>query len=216
MQFFLRRKTYFISYLVLLLFSAALLVVYTREEIFFAINGHHLAMSDWFFFCITELGNTWTFIILIILSLFISRRMTIYLLITLLFASAVSQGLKQYVFFEHLRPLGYFQDNTVVHHLRLSDNLYYHSMPSGHSISVFALATACVGMLQKRNLDLLILLFAVLGAYSRVYLGQHFFADIVAGSFIGVFSASVCYFVTDKMFGHERFNIPFFRIWPAK
>jgi membrane-associated phospholipid phosphatase len=216
MQLFYSRRIYFIFYFILLLSGATILFLYSREQIFFAINGTHNVFFDALFFYLTELGNTWTFIILIVISLFISRRMTLYLLATLILSSAVSQGLKHYIFSEHLRPLGYFQDNSVVHHLVASESVFYHSMPSGHSISVFALCTCVILLSGKRNMDLFFLFLATLTAYSRVYLGQHFFADIVAGSFIGVVSAILCYYPVMKMAVNERFNTPFFQIRPGK
>jgi membrane-associated phospholipid phosphatase len=39
---------------------------------------------------------------------------------------------------------------------------------------------------------LLLLLLAVLVGYSRIYLSQHFLADVVAGSFIGVAGGVLC------------------------
>lgn len=68
------------------------------------------------------------------------------------------------------------------------------SFPSGHTASVFALATALV--LLKPWWELrwwLALMLAVLVGYSRVYLGQHFPADVLAGSILGVMSTiAVC------------------------
>ena len=63
------------------------------------------------------------------------------------------------------------------------------SFPSGHSASSFAVAT----MLSSFYPEVLPLSFALasLVALSRVYLGEHFLSDIVAGSALGIVIAYV-------------------------
>ena len=39
---------------------------------------------------------------------------------------------------------------------------------------------------------------AILVGYSRVFLGQHFLQDVVAGAILGMISALVVYFVIDS------------------
>jgi membrane-associated phospholipid phosphatase len=82
-------------------------------------------------------------------------------------------------------------------------NLHHsNSFPSGHASTFFVFFTCCAIFLayhytQKyRHCNhkpwglfhaslLLLLVLAVVGAYSRVYLSQHFLSDICMGSFIG-------------------------------
>lgn len=58
------------------------------------------------------------------------------------------------------------------------------SFPSGHAATAFAAATA-VGVLHPRFRAPLLAL-AVMVAVSRVYLGVHFWSDVVVGSLLGV------------------------------
>jgi membrane-associated phospholipid phosphatase len=41
-------------------------------------------------------------------------------------------------------------------------------------------------------------LIAIITAYSRIYLSQHFLQDVVAGSLLGVITSSVIYYVLAK------------------
>lgn len=58
-----------------------------------------------------------------------------------------------------------------------------YSFPSGHSISAFAIALS-IGLFYP-ELQVLLLLLAVLIAASRIVLGMHFLSDVLAGSLIG-------------------------------
>lgn len=62
------------------------------------------------------------------------------------------------------------------------------SFPSGHTCASFAAAVVCLKMLpQKYGISAVIL--AGLIAFSRLYLGVHFFTDVLAGALIGTLSA---------------------------
>jgi undecaprenyl-diphosphatase len=59
-----------------------------------------------------------------------------------------------------------------------------HSFPSGHAATAFAAATV-VGLLHPR-LRAPLLALALMVAVSRVYLGVHFWSDVLVGSLLGV------------------------------
>jgi membrane-associated phospholipid phosphatase len=73
----------------------------------------------------------------------------------------------------------------------------YHSFPSGHTSATFALC-ACLAAItppKYRWLQAIWLIAGWLGAYSRIYLSQHFVDDILLGSIIGVFAAGVLFVI---------------------
>ena len=63
----------------------------------------------------------------------------------------------------------------------------YASMPSGHSVSAFAMAVALGWMAPRLRLPLLIL--ATLVAISRVVISAHYPSDVIAGAALGAASA---------------------------
>jgi membrane-associated phospholipid phosphatase len=69
----------------------------------------------------------------------------------------------------------------------------YASLPSGHATNIFAFATV-IGMLWPRGRVLLYTL-AVWIAASRVFIGQHYFTDVVLGALLGTVFP---YFVRDR------------------
>jgi undecaprenyl-diphosphatase len=59
-----------------------------------------------------------------------------------------------------------------------------YSFPSGHSITSFAIALS-IGMFYP-DLQIVLLVVALLIASSRIILGMHFLSDVLAGSAIGI------------------------------
>lgn len=73
------------------------------------------------------------------------------------------------------------------------------SFPSQHAAFTFTAATTT--MLANRVLGWIAFLFAALVAYSRVYLGVHYWSDIIAGAVIG---SIIAYGVDRGMSRFER------------
>ena len=207
-NYFVTRKYFYAIYCILLIVLTLIYFTFTKEELFFTINGNNTLFLDYFFFLVTELGNAWTYILFILGSLIFPRRLTFMLLTGLLLSTFFAQGLKHFVFEHAARPLLYFKESQPIHHLSYTRALYHHSFPSGHTVSVFTLITLLVAIFSKRKYDLLLLSFALLTAYSRVYLGHHFYEDVLFGSFIGVVSGTiVIYFFRNEL----KYNIPFIK-----
>jgi len=68
-----------------------------------------------------------------------------------------------------------------------------YSFPSGHSITSFAIALS-IGMFYP-DLQIVLLVVALLIASSRIILGMHFLSDVLAGSAIGILLGYFSYHV---------------------
>ncbi len=64
--------------------------------------------------------------------------------------------------------------------------------PSKHASTSFALATSVV--LYKKALGWIAIIFALLISFSRIYLGAHYWSDVIVGAVLGIIIA----FATDK------------------
>jgi membrane-associated phospholipid phosphatase len=69
----------------------------------------------------------------------------------------------------------------------------WQSFPSGHTMTAFALALFLSILIRNKFWGVLLLILAILVAYSRVYLFQHFPKDVFAGSIFGVFAVLIAF-----------------------
>jgi membrane-associated phospholipid phosphatase len=73
--------------------------------------------------------------------------------------------------------------------------LGFNSFPSGHALSAFALFFCLLFVSRSHFLKILFFILALLAAYSRVYLSQHWLIDIYVGSIIGFLFSLLFYSV---------------------
>ena len=170
---------YVIPYLVLLMVILGLMYAYPKPELHLMLNAHHTSLQDTFFKYYSVLAE-WP----------------------LLTGGAILQILKHTI--SHDRPVSVFEQYQDLTLPLVEGVTMYHSnsFPSGHASTFFMFSTCLVIFLAYRyhqtdkpnglrtqillNVSMLLLLvLAVLGAYSRVYLSQHFLSDVCVGSIIG-------------------------------
>lgn len=203
-DWFMRRifAVYGIAYLVLLLIVFGLLYVYPKLELHLLLNSYHTSVEDTFFKYYSMLAEGPLYVLALLPLFWKKIEMTILFALSELSGGALLQILKHTFSFE--RPISAFEHyNDMM--LPLVQGVVMHhgnSFPSGHASTFFVFCTCCALVLaynyQKKaqinnhrkwvliNLSVLLLLvFAALGAYSRIYLSQHFLSDVCMGSIIG-------------------------------
>lgn len=172
--------------------------------LFNLINGTlYLKALDRFFVMITTQSN-WniTFIILGLWLLFKggkTGRVAIFILaITILLSDQLSSSVLKPLI-ERVRPC------HTMENIRLLVNCGAGmSFPSSHAVNNFA--GAFILTYFYKNLRYVFYVIALLVAYSRVYVGVHYPADIVAGALIGTFVA----FAVLLMYKFLKKKIPVF------
>lgn len=176
----------FSTYLFFLLVGGIVLAVTTKFDLHVFINQHLFKVGNYIFPVITYLGDGWLVYPLLFLLLLVSYRSFLFVGLSVLTASLCTQILKRTIFTNVDRPKLYFWGKYELDFvLGIGDTHQHYSFPSGHATVAFAFFMA-LGLLVKNNyLKLGAVLLACLVAFSRVYLSQHFFEDIYAGSIIG-------------------------------
>ncbi|WP_428330176.1 phosphatase PAP2 family protein [Mucilaginibacter sp.] len=183
-----RIRPFFILYLLLLCACFIIKILYTKEQIYFAVNERNCEFADWIAPYITDIGNGWTTIALSALLLLFNYRAAFLLATAYAVTSLFAQVLK--FIFDKPRPTLLFKDQlSRIHLVPGVDMLKYNSFPSGHTVSAFSAAIVILYITKNKNWSVPLLILAVLIGYSRMYLSQHFFEDVMAGSVVGVFIA---------------------------
>ena len=179
---------------------------YSKSAGFLLLNGFHCSFFDWFLGCCTLLGDgLFTLSIVVVLFAFKKYRKASTLLMAFLSSGLLVQLLKRLL--HQPRPKLYFENLSLsyphfVEGISLQGS---NSFPSGHTATAFALATVLVLVFRKKKIALPCFLFALLVAYSRIYLSQHFLIDTVMGASIGTMAGMFSYYMVKQ----QKMPLPF-------
>ncbi len=201
------------------------------------MNSVHTAALDSFFRYYTVVGE-WIPYVVVFLLLFYKAGWSVYMLASLVVSGLLSQRLK-YVF-DTDRPYRFFAEHYPDVQLPFVDGVTlskYYSFPSGHTttffVLFFVLSVVLTAWLSKRMptarynrsgqrvracliygiVPMLCWLAAVTGAYSRIYLSQHFLEDICGGLVLGMVTALLLYIPVPRLTKTRFWNWHVPRFW---
>lgn len=111
---------------------------------------------------------------------------------SLLINTAVTQGLKYAV--NRKRP--YEEYPLIINPYTIENDA---SFPSGHTSTAFTLATSLTLQYKKWYVAIPLFAWASSVGYSRMYLGEHYPTDVLAGAVIGIGSAYLSEWLNKKL-----------------
>jgi len=152
-----------------------------QQDLHLTINSYHQPFLDQFFKYVTILGDGYMLYFILLLAFFRKYWETLMLFTGTAVASIVTQIIKRSLALP--RPARVFSENDQLYLVPGIDIHFHHSFPSGHSTTAFAIYFGLALLYPKQRWFFTIV--AVIVAFSRVYLSQHFLEDILAGSVIG-------------------------------
>lgn len=221
-------SVYVVAYLILLSTILGMLYVYPKLELHLMLNSHHTGIQDTFFPYFSILAEGPLYILALLPMLWKKFRLPLFFALCELSAGTILQVLKHII--SHPRPVSAFEEysDAVLPVVQGVDLHHSNSFPSGHASTFFVFCTCCVLLLAYRYgqrvrqnsqescilpcvLAVLLVAFAALGAYSRIYLSQHFLSDVCVGSIIGVVTPLLMfYFFGQKILklGAESHHVP--------
>lgn len=187
---------------------------YGKEEAHLVLNAHHNPYLDLFFQYVTHVGHGFVPIIVFHLLLFVRYSWALGFGLSSLIMGVVVQGLKRSVFAGDHRPAMFFPEGGLPQ-IEGVDLMLHHSFPSGHSATGFCLCIMLAFFAKQRWANYFFTVLAVLIAFSRVYISQHFIQDTIVGSWIGLIMALFGYIFImypAEMHPDSKLNK---RLWPS-
>jgi membrane-associated phospholipid phosphatase len=196
--------------LLILLFEVVglvLVALYSRNYIHLNLTNHHHSLLDAVFPYLTWLGDGNAALVFVIATLlFFDWRLALNVVVTYLVAGGITQLLKREVFDDHFRPFPELGHHALFYEVPGTEPLFEHSFPSGHATGAFALFVLLMLYAPRPRLKYLLLSLAFVGAWSRVYINQHFLQDILAGAAIGTVVAFVMFGLVENWRPRTRYS----------
>ena len=199
--------------LVLALILGIMLLVLPKAELHLTLCKPHTAFLDSLVPIITNLVD-WLPYLVVLLLLFYRAGWATFLASNLLLSTLIVQPIKHIICAP--RPLTWFAENMPDVSLPLVEGVrmnYWLSFPSGHTTTFFVLFFTLSIILCAENikgktiLSFICFLCASFGAYTRIYLSQHFALDIFAGILIAIFSTLILYFFLVRKTQNTHFRV---------
>ena len=170
-------------------------------DLFLLINGHHSAFFDGFMYAVSE-KFTWIPLYVSVLYVLIKHWkkeaiwLVLALIICIVICDQVSSGiLKDLV--KRLRPSHAENLKGLVHFVNgYTGGLY--GFCSSHAANAFGFALLSSLIFNRKVYTCAIFTWAVITAYSRMYLGVHYPMDVLGGIAVGTLSALICYWSIRK------------------
>ena len=197
--------------IVLALVLGITLLLVPKAELHLALCQPHTAFLDKLVPVFTNLVD-WLPYVIAVLLLFYRAGWATFLASNLLLTTLIVQPIKHIV--RAPRPITWFAQNMPDISLPLVEGVkmnHWLSFPSGHTTTFFALFFCLSIILCAENakgkhvLSFLCFLCATFGAYTRIYLSQHFALDIFAGILIASFSTILLYYFLVQKTKNTRF-----------
>ena len=201
MQFLKQNRVFLLLSLGLMMVLSIVLLIVPKGELHLLLCDRHTAVRDVFYKYYTQVGE-WVPYVVCFLLLFYRLGWAAFTTTCVLLSGAVTQVLKRIV--DAPRPLTWFAVNYPEVQLPLVDGVEmsrYFSFPSGHTTTFFAFFFALSiivcqhdsSPVRRSVCGAVFFLLSALGGYSRIYLSQHFAADVLGGMAIGLLITGLLY-----------------------
>ena len=108
-------------------------------------------------------------------------------------SAIITQSLKYTI--DRERPADRYPNDVFV-----EKPVHGRSFPSGHTTIAFAAATTVTLQYKKWYIAVPAYLWAGAAGYSRIYAGEHYPSDVLAGAAVGIGSAYLAHWISGKLF----------------
>ncbi|MBT3648262.1 MAG: phosphatase PAP2 family protein [Flavobacteriales bacterium] len=185
-----------------MLLGAGIIFGTDKLDLHLWINQLNHPLTDTIFRYLTHLGDGIFAGLIVLIIFFYKIRYAVIGLVGVFGSGIFSQLLKRLIYDDHYRPSKVFESLADLHFVDGVILYSRHSFPSGHATTAFALFLFLAFLAPYKWVRAVCFGLAIVTAFSRVYISQHFFEDIYVGSLIGfTFMYAAIIFINSKNWG---------------
>ena len=167
------------------LFTALILIAMTfaigKNNLFLLLNADLGIIADYFFKYYTNLGDGIFWIAWLIVFIIYRRKLIPLLVAAFVFSTVFTHLFKDFLIPNAPRPTKAITDLSLIHTVTGVELWKVGSFPSGHTATAFTFFLLACLLIDKKWIIPIGFIFALLVAYSRVYLAEHFPHDTAGG-----------------------------------
>lgn len=173
------------------------------EKILFLINGHHSLLFDQLMWWVSGKFSWWPLYLLILIFIGFKQKWKAWLtVIFLVLIITISDQTSVHLFknvFMRLRPT---HNPEIADFINLVNNYKggMYGFISSHASNTFAVAVFLRIMFREYRISLILLAWAVLVSFSRIYLGVHYPFDVLTGAVWGSLIGWSMYLLYKKVY----------------
>jgi len=162
-----------------------------RIPLFLLLNKDFGTIADDVLLGFTYLAEGWMWIpYLIIVGWFLKKDKAI-IIYCFVISTLLTQIPKLVLLPNITRPIASGIDPNLIHKVEGVAMHQLSSFPSGHTATAFTIFLLTIYLFDHKKMVLMGLIYAMLCAYSRVYLGQHFPLDLGGGILVAILTVEI-------------------------
>ncbi len=166
--------------------------------VFLFLNSLHSAFLDEVMWLVSG-RLTWIplYLAMIVIIIYKQKNRSVFIIPLLLLAVVITDQISVHCFkevFERLRPCHDPSLEGLVHIVKGRCGGKY-GFVSSHAANTFGLAFLSLLILKLRWYSIMVIAWAVIVSYSRIYLGVHYPGDILGGALLGMLTGYALYYL---------------------
>ena len=170
-----------------------------RIPVFLFLNTDGGAFMDQFFKWATWGAEGWVWIPYLSVVAVLFKKDVKLIILNFLLSTLLTQISKHVIWDNINRPIVSGIPLNEIHTVPGLVTHAYNSFPSGHTATAFTLFLLTVYLFPTKWTFAIGVIYAMICAYSRVYLGQHFPMDLGGGMLVAVISAQLSILIRQKI-----------------
>jgi membrane-associated phospholipid phosphatase len=170
-----------------------------RIPVFQLLNTDGGAVLDQFFKWATWGADGWVWIPYLLVVVVLLKKDVKLIILNFLLSTLITQIPKRLFWDTISRPIASGMPLNEIHTVPGVVMHSWNSFPSGHTATAFTLFLLTIFLFPTKWIFTIGAIFAMICAYSRVYLGQHFPMDLGGGMLVAVISMQLSILIHQKI-----------------